>query len=452
MRRVAILAFVSVLLWIFALPARAQLSLTPRQAPAPLWWCAPLRQYYPTVQTCPAQWLQVARPPGLSQPPPQAEQASDPHCEAIADKARRDACFVQAGIPIVDCHHPQNADDIGFCRQVSGTAAANQNPPQPSGTASPASPTADPLRQWCTEHTNPATCSDVNFCIEYCVQHSVGRDPAAIAAQLQQEHEAKKRQQEAQAEAAAKFSNAQQRGYQPITFDDFKLDGKELAANNTKLIMHGFYLKLGESEYLFPSILAVASIRETLNTDVGIGLLTDDAQRDIRKYFLDCQNNLVRAQIGCPINVLGHATMCTRTSLLSGSTDLPCLAVEDGWTPTSMPASLQQKPDSTGGLPQAEIDAFRQRIYDCWTPPPGIDPNSNIFVSLKILFKPDGSLAQMPIVVAGPPVGWGPGPALIESAKSALLTCQPFKMLRPEHYEQWKNITVEFNPRDALAQ
>lgn len=142
MRRVAILAFVSVLLWIFALPARAQLSLTPRQAPAPLWWCAPLRQYYPTVQTCPAQWLQVARPPGLSQPPPQAEQASDPHCEAIADKARRDACFVQAGIPIVDCHHPQNADDIGFCRQVSGTAAANQNPPQPLGTASPASPSA----------------------------------------------------------------------------------------------------------------------------------------------------------------------------------------------------------------------------------------------------------------------------------------------------------------------
>src|ERR1700683_3745996 len=100
-------------LWMMAVP-----TLAFAQAPPPLWWCAPLRQYYPTVPTCPAPWLQVARPPGLSQAAPQAEPTSDPHCELIADRARRDFCFAQTGIPIVHCNHPQNADDVAFCRDV----------------------------------------------------------------------------------------------------------------------------------------------------------------------------------------------------------------------------------------------------------------------------------------------------------------------------------------------
>ncbi len=121
-------------------------------------------------------------------------------------------------------------------------------------------------------------------------------------------------------------------GYKRITFDDFKLDGKQLAASESKIAITGVYLKVGDVEYLFPTILAIATLRETLNTDTGIGLLADDAPRNIRKYFLDCENNPATAQIGCPINVLGHATMCTRTSLLSGySTDMPCVAIEDGW-------------------------------------------------------------------------------------------------------------------------
>jgi hypothetical protein len=97
-------------------------------------------------------------------------------------------------------------------------------------------------------------------------------------------------------------------------------------------------------------------------------------------------------------------------------------------------------------LSQSEIDALRERIRDCWSPPPGIDTNSNIYVSLRVLFKPDGSLAQMPVVVAG--TASPLGPALAESGTRALLMCQPFTMLKPEHYAQWKDITVDFNPRD----
>jgi uncharacterized protein YecT (DUF1311 family) len=135
----------------------------------------------------------------------------------------------------------------------------------------------------------------------------------------------------AQQATAQHLKMEEQRGYKRITYDDFKLDGKQLAANESKIAITGFYLKIGEGEYLFPSILAVAMMRQTLSADNGIGLLTNDAKRNIRKYFLDCQNNPAMAQIGCRINVLGHVTICTKTSLLSGSTELPCLVVEDGW-------------------------------------------------------------------------------------------------------------------------
>jgi hypothetical protein len=105
-------------------------------------------------------------------------------------------------------------------------------------------------------------------------------------------------------------------------------------------------------------------------------------------------------------------------------------------------------PDATqdAKLSQTEIDALRERIRDCWSPPPGIDPNTNIYVSLRVLFKPDGTLAQMPVVVAGSASPLGP--ALAESGTRALLMCQPFTMLKPEHYAQWKDITVDFNPHD----
>ncbi len=97
-------------------------------------------------------------------------------------------------------------------------------------------------------------------------------------------------------------------------------------------------------------------------------------------------------------------------------------------------------------LSQSEIDALRQRIRECWSPPPGVDSDSNIYVELRVLFRPDGSLAAQPTVVAGSASALGP--ALAESAKRALLQCQPFTMLKPEHYAQWRDINMNFNPRE----
>lgn len=99
-------------------------------------------------------------------------------------------------------------------------------------------------------------------------------------------------------------------------------------------------------------------------------------------------------------------------------------------------------------LAQNEFDAFKQRLSECWSPPPGVDRNTDIYVQLRVLFRQDGSLAQQPVIVAG--TASPLGPAFAESAKRALLQCQPFTMLRPEHYAQWRDVTVNFAPHDMM--
>jgi outer membrane biosynthesis protein TonB len=100
-------------------------------------------------------------------------------------------------------------------------------------------------------------------------------------------------------------------------------------------------------------------------------------------------------------------------------------------------------------LSQSEIDALRARISSCWSPPPGVDAKSKLYIVLDVLFKPDANLAREPAVVEGSASSLGP--ALAESAKRALLLCQPFSMLKPEHYEQWKNLQLKFDPQELLG-
>jgi colicin import membrane protein len=100
-------------------------------------------------------------------------------------------------------------------------------------------------------------------------------------------------------------------------------------------------------------------------------------------------------------------------------------------------------------LSQSEIDALRARISSCWSPPPGIDVNSKVYIVLRVLFKPDGSLMREPVPVEGSASSLGP--ALADSAKRALLLCQPFTMLKPQHYDQWKDLELKFDPRELLG-
>jgi hypothetical protein len=111
--------------------------------------------------------------------------------------------------------------------------------------------------------------------------------------------------------------------------------------------------------------------------------------------------------------------------------------------------SLGAASGAAAQLSQSEIDALRARISSCWSPPAGITASTKIYVVLRVLFKPDASMSHEPVLVEGSASALGP--ALAESAKRALLMCQPFTMLKPEHYEQWKDLELKFDPQELLG-
>ena len=112
-------------------------------------------------------------------------------------------------------------------------------------------------------------------------------------------------------------------------------------------------------------------------------------------------------------------------------------------------AGLGKSNGNAAVLSQSELDAMRKRLQECWNPPVGAMSASNLKVVMRVLFKPDGSVASPPLLVAGTASSFGP--AMAESAKRAILTCQPFKMLRPENYELWKDIEITFDPKDMFG-
>jgi len=99
-------------------------------------------------------------------------------------------------------------------------------------------------------------------------------------------------------------------------------------------------------------------------------------------------------------------------------------------------------------LSQSEIDALRARLMALWNPPIGIQNPEEFIVRVRIQIGRDGKLSAPPIVLTS-----GQGQVYIaarDSAVRAVFRAQPFNMLKPEHYDTWKDIEVTFDPRDMF--
>jgi outer membrane biosynthesis protein TonB len=94
---------------------------------------------------------------------------------------------------------------------------------------------------------------------------------------------------------------------------------------------------------------------------------------------------------------------------------------------------------------QTELDALRGRLVQLWSPPAGAKNPQELTVMLRIKLKPDGTLDGGPVVLTS-----GNSPLFMaarDSAMRAVYRGQPYTMLRPEHYEQWKEVEIVFDPR-----
>src|SRR5436853_3853589 len=99
-------------------------------------------------------------------------------------------------------------------------------------------------------------------------------------------------------------------------------------------------------------------------------------------------------------------------------------------------------------LSLSELEALRARLAQLWTIPAGAKDPQELVVQIRVKLKPDGTLAGPPMVLtSGKSTLFA---AARDSAVRALFRGQPYDMLKPEHYEQWKDVEITFDPRDMI--
>jgi len=98
---------------------------------------------------------------------------------------------------------------------------------------------------------------------------------------------------------------------------------------------------------------------------------------------------------------------------------------------------------SSATLSASELDALKHRLMALWNPPIGAQNAQQYQVTIRIRFKRDGTLSGGPQVLT---TGSGPQfEAMRDSAVRAVFVGQPYTMLRPDHYDIWKEIDFTFD-------
>jgi hypothetical protein len=118
------------------------------------------------------------------------------------------------------------------------------------------------------------------------------------------------------------------------------------------------------------------------------------------------------------------------------------------------PPSSQPKAPLGAQLTASEIDALinliKQQLVPCWNVPAGARDAKDLNVQVRASVNPDGTVRQATIVDQGRMSD----PLIRAAAESARRTffnpeCTPLK-LPSDKYEIWKDLVVNFDPRDLL--
>lgn len=119
-------------------------------------------------------------------------------------------------------------------------------------------------------------------------------------------------------------------------------------------------------------------------------------------------------------------------------------------TASARPSSQPRAPLG-GQLTASELDMVRHQIARCWNVPAGARDAKDLVVEIRAVVDPDGSVRQATIVDQGR-LGSDPSfRAAAESARRAFFNplCRPLH-LPAEKYAIWKDLVVDFSPKDIL--
>jgi outer membrane biosynthesis protein TonB len=125
--------------------------------------------------------------------------------------------------------------------------------------------------------------------------------------------------------------------------------------------------------------------------------------------------------------------------------------------PPQRPRVASAKPSSQPRAPlgsqlsASEMDMVREQIARCWNVPAGARDAKDLVVEIKVVVDPDGMVRQATIVDQARLGGDPFFRAAAESARRAFFNplCRPLH-LPPEKYAIWKDLIVDFSPKDIL--
>ncbi|MAS86848.1 MAG: energy transducer TonB [Micavibrio sp.] len=122
---------------------------------------------------------------------------------------------------------------------------------------------------------------------------------------------------------------------------------------------------------------------------------------------------------------------------------------EDTNSETQVPDAVLTRIGTT--LTISEQDLVRQQLAGCWNVVPGARDAQDLVVTVKMRMAPDATVQSAEIVNKG---RYGSDPFFRAAADSALRAvrnpqCSPLK-LPLDKYEQWKTITINFDPKDMF--
>ena len=125
--------------------------------------------------------------------------------------------------------------------------------------------------------------------------------------------------------------------------------------------------------------------------------------------------------------------------------------------PPQRPRIASARPSSQPRAPlgsqitASEVDLVRQQIARCWNVPAGARDAKDLVVEIRVAVDPDGTVRQAMIVDQARLGGDPFFRAAAESARRAFFNplCRPLH-LPPDKYAIWKDLVVDFSPKDIL--
>jgi uncharacterized protein YecT (DUF1311 family) len=139
-----------------------------------------------------------------------------------------------------------------------------------------------------------------------------------------------------------------------------------------------------------------------------------------------------------------------RITFLAQTTDPSTALSGRAQQPLSLLPPGIASPSESDAMPPIDIAALRKKLISLWNLPTSVasDPYHYVF-KIRIRLGRDGKLIGTPVVLNNPK-----GPLFDEvrdSAVRAIVQAQPYDMLAPSRYEDWKEVEIKFDTHDALA-